>query len=260
MRVLRGKTAIITGAGRGIGRAIALALVRDGAWVCVNDVRRELAESVVREIAKEGGESFSFIGDVTDEEAVGCLVQECVQQWGHVDILVANAGIAQVKPALELTVQDWKHMLEVNVLGVVLCNVAAAKQMIRQGSGGKIINACSIAGQQGFDMLSHYSASKFAVRGWTQAFAKEVASYGITVNAYCPGIVDTDMWKQIDEEFSRINKKAGGETFREYAARALLGRPETPEDVAKLVRFLAGPEGDFITGQSIVVDGGIVFV
>jgi meso-butanediol dehydrogenase/(S,S)-butanediol dehydrogenase/diacetyl reductase len=173
--------------------------------------------------------------------------------------MVANAGIAQILPLLDLTPQDWDRMMAVNVRGVFLCYQAAAKQMIRQGTGGKIIGAASIAGHKAFALLGHYSTSKFAVRGLTQAAAQEWAKYGITVNAYCPGIVDTAMWELIDEKFAEYEGLKKGEAIKKYAQLISLGRVEQPEDVAAFVSYLASKDSDYMTGQSVMIDGGIIF-
>jgi len=183
---------------------------------------------------------------------------------------VANAGIAQVKPLLELTPADFERMFRINVFGVHNCYSAAAKQIISQGTAtpdnpNKIIGAASIVAFKPFALLSHYSASKWAVRGLTQAYAMEMAEYNITVNAYAPGIVGTAMWDLIDEE---VGKKTGeklgevikkGETIKKYSTELIaLGRTSVPEDVSKLVSFLCGKDSDYMTGQTIVVDGGII--
>ena len=147
-----------------------------------------------------------------------------------------------------------------NVYGVVYCLQAAAEKMIEQGTGGKIINAASIAGHSGFDFLGHYSATKFAVKALTQAGAKELAQHGITVNAYCPGIVGTDMWDLIDEKLGPYLGTAKGEALANYSQLITLGRVQTPDDVAGFVSYLAGPDSDYMTGQSVVIDGGIVMV
>ncbi len=251
-------TAIVTGAGRGIGRGIALRLARDGHAVAVNDVNKAGAESVAAEITAAGGRSLTVPADVTDRAAVFAMVERVAAELGSVDVMVANAGIAQVKTILELTPEDLQRIFEVNVFGVVYCLQAAAEQMLRQGHGGKIINAGSIAAHSGFDLLGHYSATKFAVRALTQAAAKELAKDKITVNAYCPGIVDTDMWELIDEQMGARSGKAKGATFEQYSQLIALGRAQTPEDVAGLVSYLAGPDSDYMTGQSVIVDGGIV--
>ena len=253
-------TAIVTGAGRGIGRGIALRLARDGHAVAVNDVNKAIAEAVAAEIADAGGRSLAVPADVADRAAVFAVVERTAAELGSVDVMVANAGIAQVKTLLELLPEDLQRMFEINLFGVVYSMQAAAEQMKRQGTGGKIINAASIAAHAGFDLLGHYSASKFGVRALTQAAAKELAKDGITVNAYCPGIVGTDMWDLIDEQMGARNGNAKGETLAQYSQLIALGRVQTPEDVAGLVSYLAGPDSDYMTGQAVIVDGGIVMV
>lgn len=253
-------TAVVTGAGRGIGRAIALRLAQDGHAVVVNDLDEATARGVAEEIGGRGGKAVAIAADVSDRDAVFGLVERSVSQLGSVDVMVANAGIAQVKTLLELTPADLERMFSVNVNGVVYCMQAAAERMIEQGSGGKIISASSIAGHQGFDRLGHYSASKFAVRALTQAAAKELAPHGITVNAYCPGIVDTAMWEQIDESLGGYLGLERGQAMQQYSQLIALGRVQTPEDVAGFVSFLAGRDSDYMTGQSVMIDGGIVMV
>ncbi|WP_028935936.1 acetoin reductase [Pseudonocardia spinosispora] len=250
-------TAIVTGAGRGIGRAIALRLARDGHAVAVNDVDAESAEAVAKEI---GGRSMAVPADVTDRDAVFAMVDAVAGELGSVDVMVANAGIAQVKTLLEVTPDDLRTMFSVNVFGVVYCLQAAATRMITQGGGGKIINAASIAGHAGFSLLGHYSATKFAVRGITQAAAKELAQHQITVNSYCPGIVGTDMWDLIDEKMGGYLGNEKGETLEEFSKLIALGRVQTPDDVAGFVSYLAGPDSNYMTGQSVMIDGGIVMV
>jgi meso-butanediol dehydrogenase/(S,S)-butanediol dehydrogenase/diacetyl reductase len=253
-------TAIVTGAGRGIGRAIALRLARDGHTVGVNDVNAETAESVAAEITSAGGRAIAVPADVTDRAAVFDMVNRVVEEWGSLDVMVANAGVAQVKTLLELTPDDLQAMFSVNVFGVVYCMQAAAEHMIKQGSGGKIINASSIAGHQASAYLGHYSASKFGVRALTQAAARELAEHRITVNSYCPGIVGTDMWDLIDEKLAERLGLDKGQALEQYAQRITLGRVQTPGDVAGFVSYLAGPDSDYMTGQSVMIDGGIVMV
>lgn len=174
--------------------------------------------------------------------------------------MVANAGIAQVKALLDLTEDDFRRMFEVNVFGVQNCYAVAAKQMIKQGNGGKIIGAASIVAFKPFPMLSHYSASKWAVRGLTQAYAMEMAEHKITVNAYAPGIVGTAMWELIDEELAKKEGAKKGEIIKKYTEDLIaLKRTSVPEDVAKMVSFLGSPDSDYVTGQTMVVDGGIIF-
>ena len=187
------------------------------------------------------------------------MVGRVADELGRLDVMVANAGIAQVAPLLEVTPEQFDGLMAVNLRGVFLCYTAAARQMIRQGGGGKIIGAASIAAHKGFGMLGHYSASKFAVRGLTQAAAQEWAEHGITVNAYCPGIVGTAMWDLIDEKLGGYMGLGKGEALKQFSELIALGRVETPDDVASFVSYLASKDSDYMTGQSVMIDGGILF-
>jgi meso-butanediol dehydrogenase / (S,S)-butanediol dehydrogenase / diacetyl reductase len=242
------RNAMVTGAGRGIGRGIALRLARDGHAVAVNDLNEAGVEAVTEEITAAGGRAVAVPGDVTDRDAVFAMVDRVAAELGSVDVMVANAGIAQVKTLLDVTPDDLRKIFDVNVFGVVYCLQAAASTMIAQGNGGKIINAASIAAHSGFDLLGHYCATKFAVRALTQAAAKELAKHRITVNAYCPGVVDTDMWELIDEQMGPYLGTGKGEAKARFGAGIALGRLQTPDDVAALVSYLAGPDSDYMTG------------
>lgn len=202
----------------------------------------------------------SVVGDVTKPEDQENLVKHAVDTFGSVDVFINNAGVeGQVGPLIEPDPKQVDLVLEVNVKGVVYGIAAAAKHMIKQGKGGKIINACSIAGQEGFEMLGVYSASKFAVKGLTQTAAKELAQHKITVNAYCPGIVGTSMWERLDEKMMEHLGTKKGEAFAKFSEGIALGRSQTPEDVANLISFLASEDSNYITGQAIVTDGGMVY-
>ena len=174
-------------------------------------------------------------------------------------MFVANAGIAQTKALLDVTPGEYDKVHAVNGRGVFLCYTEAARQMIKQGAGGKIIGACSIAGHKGFGLLGVYSSSKFGVRALTQAAAQEWAEHGITVNAYCPGIVDTHMWVEVDRDLGAINNVGDGESMKAMAQGITLGRVSTGEDVAAFVSYLAGPDSNYMTGQSVLIDGGMLF-
>ncbi|KAI0125686.1 hypothetical protein BJ170DRAFT_702736 [Xylariales sp. AK1849] len=262
-----GRNAIVTGSSRGIGKSIALRLAADGYNVCVNDIGANAkgCEEVVKEIQSMGRKACSAIADVSKRDEVAQLVQTSVKELGPLNTMVANAGIAQVKALLDLTDEDFQRMFAVNVFGIQNCYAEAAKQMISQGNctperPGKIIGAASIVAFKPFALLSHYSASKWAVRGLTQAYAMELAEYNITVNAYAPGIVGTAMWELIDAELAKKKGRPKGEIMKEYVNQlTALGRVSVPEDVAKLVSFQASSDSDFITGQTQVVDGGIVY-
>ncbi|BBX91289.1 acetoin reductase [Mycolicibacterium boenickei] len=256
---LQGKVALVTGAGRGIGQGIALRLAREGAAVALVDVAAEGIDAVAREVAETGSKATTFVGDVSDRDSVYAAVEHAASTLGGFDIMVNNAGVALVGPIAEVTPADLTRVWSINVDGVLWGIQAAAAKFIELGRPGKIINASSIAGHDGFAMLGVYSATKFAVRGLTQAAAKEYASAGITVNAYCPGIVGTDMWVEIDKRFAELTGAAEGETFQKYAGGIALGRPETPEDVAGFVAYLSGPDADYMTGQAGLIDGGLVY-
>lgn len=248
---------LVTGAGRGIGRAIALRLARDGANVAVNDIDPDTATAVAAEISALGRKGVSVPGDVGDRDAVFGMVEQAASALGKVHVMVNNAGIAQVKPLAEVERVELETLFRINVFGVVYGIQAAAEHMRAHG-GGKIINAASIAGHSGFDYLGAYSATKFGVVGLTQAAAKELAPHGITVNSYCPGIVGTEMWDLIDTELGGYLGLGKGKALERYAAGIPLGRVQTPEDVASFVSYLASSDADYMTGQSVMIDGGVV--
>lgn len=256
---IRGKVVLITGAGQGIGRAIALRLASDGADIAIVDVNEGKMKAVADEVMKASRRSTTFKADVTKRDEVYAAVDHAEKELGGFDIMVNNAGIAQVQPLSEVTPEEVEKILKVNVEGVLWGIQAAAKKFKDRKQKGKIISASSIAGHDGFEMLGLYSATKFAVRGLTQAAAKEFASDGITVNAYCPGIVGTDMWVEIDKRFAEITGAKVGATYTKYVEGIALGRAQTPEDVAAFVSFLAGPDSDYMTGQAPLIDGGLVY-
>ncbi|WP_029116006.1 acetoin reductase [Mycobacterium sp. URHB0044] len=253
------KVALVTGAGRGIGRGIALELARQGADVALVDVTADGIASVADEVAEIGSKATTFVADVSDRAAVFAAVDHAASALGGFDVMVNNAGIALVGPIDEVTAQELSRLWAINVDGVLWGIQAAVAKFKARGTPGKIINASSIAGHEGFAMLGPYSATKFAVRALTQAAAKEHAVDGITVNAYCPGVVGTDMWVEIDKRFAELTGAAVGETFEKFSATIALGRSETPDDVAGFVAYLAGPGADYMTGQAGLIDGGMVY-
>lgn len=254
-----GKVALVTGAGQGIGRAIALRLANDGAHIAVVDRNDEKTGAVAAEVKKIGRKATTFKADVSKRDEVRAAIDHAEKELGGFDVMVNNAGIAQVKPLADVTPEEVDQILKVNVQGVLWGIQAAAKKFIQRKQKGKIISASSIAGHDGFPMLGVYSATKFAVRGLTQAAAREFASHGITVNAYCPGIVGTDMWVEIDRRFSELTGAPVGATYKKYVEGIALGRAQTPEDVAAFVSFLAGPDSNYMTGQAPLIDGGLVY-
>ncbi|MGN7211179.1 SDR family oxidoreductase [Brachybacterium paraconglomeratum] len=255
------RVAVVTGAARGIGEAIAQRLGRDGLHVIVADLpsMQEGVASTVEAITSAGGAATAAETDVTEEASVQALVETAVEVGGHLDVFVANAGIAQVQELIDYDAEDFQKILDVNVTGVFNSYRQAARQMIAQGHGGKIIGAASIVAFRPFALLGPYSATKWAVRGLTQAAAMEWAEHGITVNAYGPGIVGTAMWDLIDEKLAAKHGQQRGEALEENARSIHLGRVSVPEDVAAMVSYLAGPDSDYVTGQTMLVDGGIQF-
>lgn len=256
---LTGKVVLVTGAAQGIGRGIALRLAKEGADIALVDLKEEGLAKVKKEVEALGRKAATFTADISQRDQVFAVVDKAEQALGGFDVIVNNAGIAQVKAIEDVRPEDMDRIFRINVDGTMWGIQAAAAKFKARGQKGKIINASSIAGHDGFALLGVYSATKFAVRALTQAAAKEFASSGITVNAYCPGIVGTDMWVEIDERFSEITGAPKGETYKKYVDGVALGRAQTPDDVAALVAFLASDDSDYITGQAILTDGGIVY-
>lgn len=254
-----GKVALVTGAGRGIGRGIALRLARDGADLALVDLDESTLNAVAEEIREIGRRATTFLADVSDRDQVEAAVSHACSALGGFDIIVNNAGIALVGPLSDVTPEEVSKIWAVNVNGVLWGIQSAAARFRELGRRGKIINASSIAGHDGFALLGVYSATKFAVRALTQAAAKEYASDGITVNAYCPGVVGTDMWVTIDRRFAELTGAAEGATYEKFVGGIALGRAETPDDVAGYVSYLAGPDSDYMTGQAGLIDGGLVY-
>jgi acetoin reductase-like protein len=256
---LEEQTAIVTGAGRGIGRAIALRLAREGVKVTVADIDEANAAAVANEIKAAGGEALALKTDVTQQGDAGRMVQETVARFGRLDILVNNAGIIAIMPLLETDEATWDAIMAVNVKGPLFCAQAAARQMIEQGGGGRIINITSAAGKiaPGKDLpAGAYCASKHAAVGLTKQLGLELAPYGILVNAVCPGIVDTDMWAKIDRAVAERTNAPLGSVMARVVATLPVGRVQQPEDVANMVAFLASSDAGYETAQTFNVSGG----
>jgi meso-butanediol dehydrogenase/(S,S)-butanediol dehydrogenase/diacetyl reductase len=245
------RSALVTGAAGGIGRAIAERLVADGFGVSVADLSSS-ADQLEALVASLGGPDVALgvLVDVTEAESVEAAVAAHVAYFGGLDVMVANAGIAVTAPLLEITAKQWQLTMDVNVKGVLHCYQSAARQMITQGRGGRLIGAASVAAHRGGKWQSAYSASKFAVRGMSQSVAQELAEHQITVNVYSPGVVHTPMWEGIDAEMSRRRGTQLGSEMAGMVAGIPLGRLELPTDVAGVVAFLASPEAAYISPDS----------
>jgi len=254
---LDGKTCLVTGAGRGIGAAIARRLAADGANVAVVDLDGAAAEQVAAGL--EGGRGLGIGADVADRAAVRAAIERTVARFGRLDVMFNNAGISQTKPLLEATEDEFMRIQRVNGLGVLIGIQEAAKQFIAQGGGGKIVNTHSMAGKQGFPLFAAYCYSKFGVVALTQAAARGLAEHGITVNAFGPGVVQTPLWEQLDAEFRALGlTERDGQALEEFGEGILLGRLSKPEDLAGVASFLASSDSDYMTGQAVQVDGGMV--
>ncbi|HGN8845015.1 TPA: (S)-acetoin forming diacetyl reductase [Klebsiella oxytoca] len=253
------KVALVTGAGQGIGKAIALRLVQDGFAVAIADYNDATAQAVADEINQHGGQALAVKVDVSKRDQVFAAVEQARKGLGGFDVIVNNAGVAPSTPIEEIREDVIDKVYNINVKGVIWGIQAAVDAFKKEGHGGKIINACSQAGHVGNPELVVYSSSKFAVRGLTQTAARDLAHLGITVNGYCPGIVKTPMWAEIDRQVSEAAGKPLGYGTQEFAKRITLGRLSEPEDVAACVSYLAGPDSNYMTGQSLLIDGGMVF-
>jgi meso-butanediol dehydrogenase/(S,S)-butanediol dehydrogenase/diacetyl reductase len=253
-----GQGVMVTGAARGIGRGIAARFAGEGADVLLVDTDPSVEDSA-RELADDSGTRTRGIrADVTSPEDVARAVGLAESTWGRLDVLVNNAGVITISRLEDLTHDDWQKVLAVNTTGTFLCAQAAAAAMRRYGRGGRILNAASGQARQGFLYTPHYAASKFGVVGLTQSLAKELAADRITVNAYCPGIVGSEMWDYNDRAWGRLlGDYAPGELMAEWIAGIPLGRAGTHDDIANLLLFLASREAEYITGQTINVDGGM---
>jgi NAD(P)-dependent dehydrogenase (short-subunit alcohol dehydrogenase family) len=254
---LKGKRAIVTGAATGIGRAIARALALHGVAVAVADLSADGAATVAEEL---GGDALSLQVDVRERPSVEAMFAALEQRWGGYDIVIANAGVSTMNRAIDLTDEEWNFNFDVNIRGIFLTNQIAARYFLAKHSAdskGVIVNTASLAAKVGAPLLAHYSASKFAVLGWTQGLARELAPHGIRVNAVCPGFVKTGMQSREIEWEAKLRNMTPQGVFDDYVSQTPLGRIEHPEDVAGVVVFLCSDAARFMTGQGINVTGGV---
>jgi meso-butanediol dehydrogenase / (S,S)-butanediol dehydrogenase / diacetyl reductase len=251
------RVVIVTGAAQGIGAGIARALASEGARVVVADLNEERAGETARAI--DGG-AIAVGVDVADRASVRAMIDRTVGEFGRRDVIFNNAGVSKPEKFLDITEESWDRIMRVNGLGVLIAMQEAARRYIAQGGGGKIVNTASIAAREGFPDFAHYCASKSAVVSMIQSGAREWAQHGITVNGFAPGVVDTPLWEGLDGEIARRDNKAPGQAIEEFSAGILVGRRATPEDIAPTALFLASSDSDYMTGQVIMIDGGMVLV
>lgn len=258
-RIENGKVALVTGGGQGIGEAIARRLHADGFKVAIADLNMDTAGALAKDLGGKAGGAIALQLDVADRDGVFAAVDRAVEELGGFDVIVNNAGIAPTSPIEDITKESIDRLFGINFNGVVWGVQAATQAFRRLGHGGKIISAASQAGHIGNPGIGLYSATKFAVRGFTQTAARDLAQYGITVNTYAPGIVRTPLMVELAQKTAKEAGKPEAWGWEQYTRGITLGRVSEPEDVAAVVSFLSGPGSDYITGQSILVDGGMVF-
>lgn len=253
MTRLAGKSALITGAARGIGRAFAEAYVREGARVAIADIDLAKARSTAEEL---GDAAIAVHMDVSQQESIGRAVSETLAAFGGIDILVNNAAIFTAAPIVEIERTDFDRVFNINVAGTLFTLQAVARQMIASGKGGKIINMASQAGRRGEPLVAVYCASKAAIISLTQSAGLNLIAHGINVNAISPGVVDGEHWDGVDAFFAKYENKAPGQKKREVGEAVPFGRMGTAEDLCGMAVFLASTDADYVVGQTYNVDGG----
>jgi meso-butanediol dehydrogenase / (S,S)-butanediol dehydrogenase / diacetyl reductase len=255
------RVVIVTGGAGGIGAATCQAVAAEGAKVVVADLDASAAQAVADAIVASGGTAVSVGVDVTDRVQVQAMIQKAVDNYGALNVIFNNAGMNRPRNFMDIDEENFESIVRVNAWGVIVCTQEAAKQMISQGSGGKIINTASIAGRQGFWDFVPYCVAKFGVVAITQATARGLIEHGITVNAFAPGVVDTPMWVGLNADIREIHAQpAESDPMREFATGTLMGRPAAPGELTPFLVYLAAPESDYMTGQTYMVDGGQVLV
>jgi len=261
MRGLEAKSIVVTGGAQGLGEGIVRRLAHAGACVVVADLNGDKAEALAAELRGNGRKAISSKVDVAERAQVKAMIAQTIAAFGGIDVLFNNAGFNKPVPFFDVDEANFNSIIRVNTLGVLIGMQEAGKQMIEQGRGGKIINTASIAGRQGYAEFAPYCASKAGVISLTQAAAREMAKYKITVNGIAPGVVRTPLWDGLEQDMiDRGVIKQKGEFIESFSAGILVGRPSLPDDLAGLCPFLASSESDYITGQIIMCDGGMVLV
>ncbi|MHA8138596.1 acetoin reductase [Lactobacillaceae bacterium Scapto_B20] len=249
------KVALITGASKGIGATIAKQLAKDGYSVAVLARHLDAVQKIADEIKQDGGDALAIKGDVASRDDLFNAVDQTAEHFGDFNTIVNNAGIGSFGSVMDITPDEVSRVMNINLGGTIWGIQAAAQKFKELGHGGKIINASSVAGQEGFEGMGLYSAAKFGVKGITQTAAKELAADNITVNAYCPGVVVTELWKPLRDNMN----ESDGNPLEQVLNGIALKRFGETQDIANLVSFLADQKSDFITGQAINVDGGTIF-
>lgn len=265
MARVSGRSCIVTGGAQGIGRAIGEALLDEGALVCFADINAEkvagVADANCARAAAAGGNVTHATVDVTSREQVRAMIAHTVERFGRLDVQFNNAGVNKPMNFLDVTEDNWNFIMGINGLGCMIGMQEAARQMIAQGQGGKIINTASVASRQGFDNVAPYCASKWAVVSLTQSGARDLAKHDITVTGFAPGVVATEMWEQVDQDLMDIGvSQRPGQAMDAFSAEILKGRVATPQDITGTTTFLASAESDYMTGQIIMIDGGMALV
>jgi len=261
MTRLQGRVAMITGGAQGLGEGIALRLAAEGASVVIADMNGAKAATVAEGLRRQGHKALAVTADVAERAEVKAAIAKTVETFGKLDVLFNNAGFNKPLPFLDVDEANFNSIMRVNAWGVMVGTQEAARQMIAQGHGGKIVNTASIAGRQGYAEFAPYCASKASVISLTQAAAREFAKHKITVNAFAPGVVVTPLWDGLEQDMldkGVIKKK--GEFIESFSSSILLGFPSKPKDLAGIAAFLASEDSDYITGQVIMSDGGMVLV
>ena len=265
MSRVAGRCCIVTGAAQGIGRAIGEALLDEGAHVCFADINATKVAAVAKanaaRAASTGAKVTHAAVDVTDREQVRAMIAHAVDRLGRLDVMFNNAGVNKPMNFLDVTEENWNFIMGINGLGCMIGMQEAARQMIAQGDGGKIVNTASVASRQGFDNVAPYCASKWAVVSLTQSGARDLAKHDITVTGFAPGVVATEMWEQVDHDLMEIGAaERPGQAMEEFSAQILRGRVAKPADITGTTTFLASRDSDYMTGQIIMIDGGMTLV
>ncbi|MEH6738196.1 MAG: L-iditol 2-dehydrogenase [Sulfitobacter sp.] len=253
MNRLDGKSALITGAARGIGRGFAESFIAEGATVAIADINLDAAEQTAREL---GDAAYAVQLDVSDQDSIDSAIASVVAQAGKLDILINNAALFDAAETVDITRASYDRLYAVNVAGTLFMMQAAAQQMIAQGHGGKIINMASQAGRRGESLVLVYCSTKAAVISMTQSAGLNLIQHGINVNAIAPGVVDGDHWEHVDAMFAKLEGKKPGQKKAEVAASVPAGRFAVPADLTGMAVFLASQEADYILAQTYNVDGG----